>query len=388
MPAQPDRATASMVLALHASPVLGSFVVTGAGSRFLSWLFSEGGSSATVLDAQIPYAQNALNDYVGQAPEQNVSESTAVAMAEEAYWKALRLDALAHPESIGDREIIGVACTATIATNRLKRGEHRAHIAVRSSFGTSASAIWLEKGVRDRSGEEEIVSRALLNAITSTAGIPDMLPLELSASERYEEFHQVAENPLTNVSSGDVPFVLIDGDGEITTSISESIAVVAGSFNPSHEGHREMSEVAGRSTGKRAAFELSVTNVDKPQLSAAHLDARIAQMRRETPILITRAPTFEEKARLVPGTTFVIGFDTAVRVVDAKYYSGTVEAALDVIREASCDFLVAGRLSDGSFRSLAELKLPPGYELLFDVMSEEEFRFDGSSTDLRARSSS
>jgi hypothetical protein len=384
MPAPTDQMIRSMVLALHASPAQGAFVVTGAGSRYLSWLFGEAGSSATVLDAQIPYAEHALNDYVGQAAEQHVSEVEAIAMAEEAYWKALRLDALTHPESIGERQIIGVACTATIATNRLKRGEHCARMAVRTSSGTTASAVWLEKGLRDRSGEEEVVSRALLKATAHAAALEGTIPLDLSANDRYEEPHEVAANPLANVSNGDVPYVFIGGDGVIEMSRPGPIAAVAGSFNPIHKGHREMAEVAGGMTGKTAAFEISVTNVDKPQLSAAHLDARIAQMRRQSPILITRAPTFEEKALLVPGTTFVIGHDTAVRVVEAKYYDGTVEAALEGIRDAGCEFLVAGRLDDDSFMSLGDLKIPSGYESLFNVMSEEDFRFDGSSTDLRA----
>lgn len=383
MPAHPDQVTSDVVLALHASPTQGSFVVTGAGSRYLSWLLGEAGSSGTVLDAQIPYAGHALNDYLGHQPEQNVSEATAIEMAEEAYWKALRLDALAHPDSIGERQIIGVACTATIATNRVKRGEHRAHIALRTASGAAASAVWLQKGLRDRSGEEEIVSRAMLIATAQAAGVENKIQLDLSADDHYEEPHPVAGNPLTRVSSGDVPYLFIDGQGDIATSTTGSIVAVAGSFNPMHRGHREMVEVAGRITGKTAVFEISVTNVDKPQLSASHLDARIAQMRRQSPILITRAPTFEEKADLVPGTTFVIGYDTAVRVVDAKYYDGTVEAALDGIRETGCDFLVAGRLDNGSFRSVADLKIPHGYESLFDVISEEEFRFDGSSTELR-----
>ena len=384
MPAQPDQVTTEMVRALHASSAQGSFVVTGAGSRFLSWLFGEAGASATVLDAQIPYGKHALNDFVGRAAAQNVSETSAIAMAEEAYWKALRLDALAHPNSIGERRIIGVSCTATIATNRLKRGGHRAHVAVRTASGTVASAVWLEKGLRDRSGEEEIVSCVLLNATAQSAGLEDALVLDISSNDRYEEPHPVAGNPLMSVSNGEVPYVIVDGQGDIATSTTGPIAAVAGSFNPIHRGHREMAEVAARMTGKIAAFEISVTNVDKAQLSAAHLDARIAQMRRQSPILITRAPTFEEKGRLVPGTTFVIGYDTAIRVVDAKYYEGTVEAALDRIRDAGCDFLVAGRVDDGSFRSIDDLKIPPEYESLFDFISEKEFRFDGSSTELRA----
>ncbi|NQW17352.1 MAG: hypothetical protein HQ478_07685 [Chloroflexi bacterium] len=384
MPAQPDQMTRDLVLALHETSAQGAFVVTGAGSRFISWLLGEPGSSATVLDAQIPYAEHALNEYVGRPAEQHVSEAEAIAMAEEAYWRALRLDALAHPGSIGERQIIGVACTATIATNRLKRGEHRTHMAVRSSAGTSTSAAWLEKGVRDRSDEEEIVSRALLNATAKTAGLEVELDLGLGVNDRYEPPHDVADNPLMKVINGDASYLLIAGEGSVTTEIAGSIAAVAGSFNPIHEGHRDLVQVAARITGKTAVFEISVTNVDKPQLSASQLDARIAQVRRQSPILITRAPTFEEKARLVPGTTFVIGYDTATRVVDDYYYAGTVEASLDVIRESDCNFLTAGRLDDGIFRSIDDLKIPPGYESLFTAIPENMFRFDGSSTELRA----
>ena len=180
MPAHPDQVTTDMVLALHASPAQGSFVVTGAGSRFLGWLFGEGGSSGTVLDAQIPYAQHALNDYVGHSLEQNVSEISAIAMAEEAYWKALRLDAFAHPDSIGERQIIGVSCTATIATNRLKRGEHRAHIAVRTAvvrewFRPDPIRLQLALRAGIAGGGVLIAMLVMLPALTITADIVALL---------------------------------------------------------------------------------------------------------------------------------------------------------------------------------------------------------------------
>ena len=81
-------------------------------------------------------------------------------------------------------------------------------------------------------------------------------------------------------------------------------------------------------------FEISVTNVDKPPLVAATVRQRLAQFAWKSPVELTRAPTFLEKARLFPGTTFVIGADTAERLVAPKYYGNDevrMHAALDEI---------------------------------------------------------
>ena len=68
------------------------------------------------------------------------------------------------------------------------------------------------------------------------------------------------------------------------------------------------------------AFEISVTNVDKPPLPGRTIRHRLAQFAWKSPVELTRAPTFVEKSRLFPKTTFVIGADTAERLVAPKYY--------------------------------------------------------------------
>ena len=62
-------------------------------------------------------------------------------------------------------------------------------------------------------------------------------------------------------------------------------------------------------------------------------------------LLITSAPLFSEKANLFPNSTFVIGYDTAVRLIDRKYYNDDEIAmyrALETIDYHNCSFLVAG----------------------------------------------
>ncbi|MCB0030223.1 MAG: hypothetical protein KDE28_20065, partial [Anaerolineales bacterium] len=105
------------------------------------------------------------------------------------------------------------------------------------------------------------------------------------------------------------------------------------------------------------------------------------------PIYASDAPTFIGKARLYPGTTFVIGFDTAVRVPMAKYYDNSEQkmlASLAEIRELGCHFLVAGRADkDGHFQDASELAVPDHLRDLFIAIPQDRFRRDISSTELR-----
>ena len=111
-----------LVQRIHDSQTLAVVSVAGAGTAAISWLLGVAGASRTVLEISVPYASPALTEFVGYEPTQFVSEETAVAMAKSAYRRALHLREGAAP-------VVGIACTATIATDRTKRGEHRCHIA-------------------------------------------------------------------------------------------------------------------------------------------------------------------------------------------------------------------------------------------------------------------
>jgi hypothetical protein len=84
---------------------------------------------------------------------------------------------------------------------------------------------------------------------------------------------------------------------------------------------------------------------------------------------------------------FVVGADTAERILSPRYYRDTtLDAALSDIRSQGCQFLVAGRVAaDGRFLSLADLSLPPGHRDLFDAIPPDVFRMDLSSTQLRSQ---
>jgi len=83
-----------------------------------------------------------------------------------------------------------------------------------------------------------------------------------------------------------------------------------------------------------------------------------------------------------------VGFDTAARIIQPRYYGDSeagMLAALAEMRDRGNRFLVAGREgSDGRFRELRELEIPAGFAGLYEAIPEELFHSDVSSTEIRA----
>jgi hypothetical protein len=168
----------------------------------------------------------------------------------------------------------------------------------------------------------------------------------------------------------------------------EPLALLPGSFNPLHRGHLRLAEVAAGRLGRPVHFELSVTNVDKPELPPDEVGRRVAQFAGVGPVWLTRAATFELKAELFPGAAFVLGWDTAVRVIDPNYYGGERgrERALRRLLDAGCRLVVGGRQdAAGTFRVWDGSGLAGEFAPLFVALSEADFRVDLSSRALRAQ---
>jgi len=179
-------------------------------------------------------------------------------------------------------------------------------------------------------------------------------------------------------------------DGTLARSTPPPRSVLPGSFNPLHDAHLLLARVAQEFTGAPVAFEISVTNVDKPPLAAADVRARVAQFGGRARVELTRAPTFVEKSRLLLAVTFVVGADTAERLVATRYYGDEtrMNAALEEMADRGCRFLVAVRVDGaGRVRSLADAAIPPKFARLFTAIPESRFRIDASSSAIRARRS-
>ena len=130
----------------------------------------------------------------------------------------------------------------------------------------------------------------------------------------------------------------------------------------------------------------SLPNVDKLPLEEAEVRRRTAQFAGKRPLVLTSAPVFYEKAKVLRGCTFILGWDTAIRLVDPRYYDGSqarMLMALEEMGQRGCSFLVAGRLDDGTFRTIDDVDIPEDLRDLFSGIPESSFRSDVSSTELR-----
>jgi hypothetical protein len=392
--ARPSRA-ALLVRQIHASPSMAVIAVTGAGARAIAWLFAESGASRTVLDARIPYSVAALDEYVGSRAEQHVSEAEARMMADRSYWRALQLLAADRPAEPGKAPVLGLGCTATIATDRPKKGDHRCHVAIRTAGDRTSWSLTMVKGARDRNGEEEVVSRIVLNALAGGCAIGAKVPIALKGGEEISESREAVADPIALIAAGEGAAVTVEPDGRQMEGAAAGQVVLAGSFNPLHEGHLRLANVAAAMTGKPVVFEISIANVAKPDLGLPELHARLAQFLGRHRVVVTRAPTFVGKARVLSGATFVVGYDTAVRLFDKQYYppydpsadpdraGSAAGAALGQLLRSGARFLVAGRLTDGVYRTVGDIKAPPQYRGLLEAIPEARFRADVSSTEIR-----
>lgn len=375
---QPDIPT-ELVQRIHDSGTTAVISVAGAGSAAISWLLGVAGASRTVLEILVPYASTSLTEFVGAEPSRFVSEDTAVAMAKSAYRRALHLREGASP-------VVGIACTATIATDRAKRGDHRCHIAAWSGAGYKTYNLTFVKGLRGRAAEDEIASKLALRALAESANVESESDLRLDPSERVQMTSRRYIDAIQALMSEHVDKAVIQADGSEAADEPFSGGILSGSFNPLHKGHEEMAQAASRILGKPVAYELSVANVDKPPLSEHEVRRRVSQFAGKGAIVLTRATRFFSKTRLLPGCAFIIGADTAVRLVDSRYYDGSrsrMLMALEEMRQNGCRFLVAGRADGDKFVTLSDVPIPDGFADMFAAIPESEFRSDVSSTEIR-----
>jgi len=369
-----------IVQKIHDCPTRLVLVSAGAGTQALSDLLGVAGATRTLLEAIIPYSETSFNEFLGKKPSQYVADETARLLAGRAFTRARWLD----PE---EHRLIGLACTATIITDRPKRGQHRAHIATWQTSRLICHRIQLNKGVRDRAGEENVVSRILLNGLAQACGIQHQVQVPLTSGDdlRVEvtDFKQLLEQ----LRQAEIMYFGVYDNGLTVCDQSPPELLLSGAFNPLHDGHLEMARVVGQLLGKEVAFELAVDNADKPPLETEIALQRISQFAGRYTIFASNASTFAAKAHLYPGTTFIVGYDTAVRILHPRYYGNSLEDlenALDEIRVMGCRFLVAGRAGDdGIFYQADDLAVPSQYQELFKRIPSELFRKDISSTELR-----
>ena len=349
------------VVDLHDSNWAGVVYLTGGGSLLLSQLLCVPGASSTILNAGIPYSSQALTQLLGCDIQQACSEVTARNLAMKAFMDAQKIGS--------NRGLFGLGITASLSTNREKKGVVRAFIALQTSRRSQVTKVEFQDATSRQEQESFLAHVAFAKLYNG---------LDLGSDS--------APNCPTQTATA------VDSHEQLFTSKPIALgartkAFLPGSFNPVHEGHRHMRTLAQDILGTEVQYELSIKNVDKLPLDYFDLNRRIDQFKVDE-IVLTNLPHFYHKAKYLgqdQAVTFVIGVDTFARILEPKFYGDSLELN-DVICffiETGIKFLVFGRTVENKFMTLLDLDVPKDLLPLCMQVGQAQFQCDLASSLLR-----
>ena len=354
---------------IHSSPFRFVLVSSGGGTNAISEILQVPGASKSVLEAYVPYAKESLEYYLLKKPDHYCSLGTTLSMAAKAYSAAKKIDPNTNPKNL-----LGVAVTASLATNYSKKGEHKFFIAIQTYKYSSSFSYSFVKGELSREEEEQVVTDHIINAIAQSCELQNQMKYENSL---LEVKIVAAEKNWVKLVDSKIDFV--------SSSNQVPELIFPGSFNPFHSGHNSMSELAEKKTGLGLAYEICIQNADKPPLSSHEIEQTLGQCDNGHEWVLTKAGKFTDKAALFPNSVFIIGADTLTRILEEKFYLNRRDMLnqLDLFNSHNINFLVFGRKIMNKFISLDSVTIPEHIAKRFSGFGEEIFRDDISSTLIR-----
>ncbi|WP_250867924.1 hypothetical protein [Methanococcoides seepicolus] len=368
--------------------------LTGGGAGAIDQLLRYGGGSATVLEAIVPYSSKALDELIGKKPEKYASTVTVRAMAMAAYRRALSL--AGNDDRVAGKGLIGVAasCKLSVGDDEREGREHKIFVAIQSFDKTLVRTLILRKE-RSREEEEYIATCMVVDSIAKECSWTGNLLLEelLHGDEVVEEREATASKEVAKMlalpdnimNSLDLVSDVVQFDLGSETVTEKPEVIFPGSFDPCHNNHIQMAELAFNKLGKKVHFEVSLTNVDKPPIDLISLQERLDSLRKYKDgvffggFLLTVAPLFVQKVNLFENATFIIGADTANRLFKTRYYRNEEDMRdmLEHFRITKTHFLVFQRKG-------VDIELEPEILDLCEVIPLDDYLDNGtSSTSIR-----
>lgn len=323
----------------------------GAGTNLLSELWKQPGSSAYLAGATLLQARQELEDYIGFEPEDGYcSKETAIDMAFTAYMKAVK----AQAKEKGAKTPIGIAATAAVASNRLPRGEQRAHIAIIAPNGVVVTHLLFEKqdGIEARLQHDQLITREVI-AKLATLLDGEVHPINLDAFDRLRH----------------IPIFLANGGRR--KGLPNKGAYFPANFDPIHEGHRLACREAEERIGTKVHFMIEACPPNKPAIPTPELLRRVAMLQLENDknaraVAITIGePNYIDKARARPGSRFIAGADAVERIL-LPIWGYDVNYMLEEMDALGTRFFVLGRHIDGHFKTVDDLEIPEAFRHLFE----------------------
>lgn len=306
-------------------------IATGAGAGLQSQLWEVPGSSAYLSGCSFPYTGEEQEELLGFMPEHFVSPEAAVDLASAAYMKAYKF---------GGKKPIGVGLTASVASEKEHRGDHRVDICIMTDEKVHLFHKILEKGTgeskrRDDGKTCDTLSFFLLLEAIGIAETDSVLKFTADAAElARNRFFLRPFFAANGKRLGDMP--------------KGKYALMSGAFNPPHEGHFGVADAAMDKYHQKAVFEVTADPPHKDALTVQTLLQRAKLLQGRDRLFTTQLPFYIDKARKYPGRPLILGADAMIRMLDPKW-GLDIGDMLAGFYDLGTKIYVSGREIDGNF---------------------------------------
>lgn|SRR5574337_192412 len=358
---------------LKAAGVNIHIIATGAGAGLQQRLWEVPGSSAYLSGCSFPYAAEEQEELLGFMPEHFCSEEAAVDLASAAYMKAYKF---------GGKKPVGVGLTASVASEKIHRGDHRVFICVMTDEKVQLFEHTFEKGVgqakRHLDGED--CDNWAFWMVLEAVGASEVNPMAKFSKDATE---------LARKRFLLRPFFTANGKRLEKFPKEGRYALMPGAFNPPHEGHYGAAEAAMSGYNYRAVFEITAKPPHKDALTVQQLLQRAKLLQGYDRLFTNELPFYLDKARKYPGKPFILGADAMVRMLDPKW-GLNINDMLNEFYDLGTKLFVASREVDGVMMScediLKDIKAKHPFKVWATahvVMMPLEGEWNISSTELR-----
>lgn len=349
-------------------------VATGAGAGLQKMLWEIPGSSAYLSGCSFPYDGAEQEELLGFMPEHFCSEEAAVDLASAAYMKAYKF---------GGKKAVGLALTASVASEKIHKGDHRAFACIVTDDMVRTAHLTFKKdvGIRQRRFDGEDCDDLGFYLLIDSLGVAE------SAFSHPDYFHYQDASALALERFMLRPY--FSALGQRGTNFDGRFAIMPGAFNPPHEGHLGAAKASLEEYNYPAVFETTAEPPHKGALTVQELLQRAKMLHGYDRIFTRKLPYYLDKARAYPGKPLILGADAMVRMMDPKWGLDPVDMFKEFIN-LNTKLFVASREIDGKLVTcediLSDLRTHGKigvWSLATNVLMPLEGHWNISSTELR-----
>jgi nicotinic acid mononucleotide adenylyltransferase len=341
-------------------------IATGAGSGLIDELWGVPGCSAYLSGFSFPYSPEEQEEILGFMPDHFCNEGAAIDFASTAYMKAYRF---------GGKKPVGIGITASVASVREHRGKHRIFGCIITDDKVLSYTVPLEKGTgaAQRFADGQMANHTGLVLLNEAFDFPVTGCKDATELARARFFTH--------------PFFTVDGKRQAATLDSKRHAIMAGAFNPPHQGHFGMAQACQDQYNRQVVYQITANTPHKGSLTVQELLKRAKLLSGHPRMFLEEVPLYLDKARMFPNIPLILGVDAMLRILDPKY--SDVQKTLQEFAFLGTNFYIADREINGEvirYYDLARLspKIPiEDLRSLHLHMQPLEGRWDISSTEIR-----